>query len=63
MAFIGSFEGFQLVVSVAAFIARWKHKTDIMKVIGVCALLGRSIRLRRESGKTDAICIKFADGI
>jgi chromate transporter len=25
---------------VAAFVALWKYKLDIMKVIGACALLG-----------------------
>ena len=38
--FTGSFEWFPVIVAIAAFIALWKYKTDIMKVIGVCALLG-----------------------
>jgi chromate transporter len=38
--FTGSFEWFPVVVAIAAFIALWKYKADIMKVIGVCALLG-----------------------
>ncbi|MDP1927433.1 MAG: chromate efflux transporter [Thiobacillus sp.] len=38
--FDGSFEWFQVVVALAAFIALWKYKADIMKVIGACALLG-----------------------
>jgi chromate transporter len=38
--FAGSFEWFPVVVTVAAFVALWKYKADVMKVIGVCALLG-----------------------
>ncbi len=38
--FAGDFERFPLIVAVAAFVAPWKYQADIMKVIGVCALLG-----------------------
>ncbi|MCA1978146.1 MAG: chromate efflux transporter [Thiobacillus sp.] len=38
--FAGTFDAFPLIVSIAAFVALWKYKADIMKVIGVCALLG-----------------------
>ncbi|BAV33360.1 chromate transporter [Sulfuricaulis limicola] len=38
--FTGNFEWFPVIVAVAAFIALWKYKADIMKVIGACALLG-----------------------
>jgi chromate transporter len=38
--FAGPFDVPSLVLAVAAFLALWKFKTDIMKVIGVCALLG-----------------------
>ena len=38
--FAGTFEWFPVVVAVAAFVALWKYKADIMKVIGACALLG-----------------------
>ncbi len=38
--FGGTFDWFSVVVAIAAFVALWKYKTDIMKVIGVCALLG-----------------------
>jgi len=34
------FEWVSLLIAIAAFIALWKYKQDIMKVIGVCALLG-----------------------
>ncbi len=43
--FSGKFEWFSLVVAIAAFIALWKYKADIMKVIGVCAALGLSYAL------------------
>jgi chromate transporter len=38
--FIGPFEWLPVIVAIAAFLALWKYKADIMKVIGVCALLG-----------------------
>ena len=38
--FAGVFDWFPVIVAVASFIALWKYKADIMKVIGVCALLG-----------------------
>ncbi len=38
--FFGSFDWYPLVIAIAAFVALWKYKIDIMKVIGVCALLG-----------------------
>lgn len=38
--FSGNFEWFPVIVAVVAFIALWKYKADIMKVIGVCALVG-----------------------
>ena len=38
--FSGSFEWLPVVVAIAAFFALWKYKVDIMKVIGVCALIG-----------------------
>jgi chromate transporter len=38
--FSGSFEWFYALISLAAFIALWKYKQDIMKVIGACAVLG-----------------------
>ncbi len=40
MPFDGPFEAIPVVIAIAAFIALWKYKSDIMKVIGVCALLG-----------------------
>ena len=39
-AFAGPFEWFPVIVAVAAFVALWKYRADIMQVIGVCALLG-----------------------
>jgi len=38
--FAGRFEWFAVVVGLAAFLALWKYKADIMKVIGACAVLG-----------------------
>ncbi len=38
--FAGRFEWLPVVVAAAAFLALWKFKQDIMKVIGACALLG-----------------------
>jgi chromate transporter len=38
--FSGRFEWFAVVVGIAAFLALWKYKVDIMKVIGACAVAG-----------------------
>jgi chromate transporter len=38
--FAGSFEWFPVLVAMGAFIALWKYKVDIMRVIGGCAILG-----------------------
>ncbi len=38
--FSGTFEWLPVGVAIAAFIALWKHKADVMKVIGACALIG-----------------------
>lgn len=35
----GIFDWFPVIIAIASFVARWKYKADIMKVIGVCALL------------------------
>ena len=43
--FTGSFEWFAVIVAVAAFVALRKYRADIMKVIGVCALLGLAYSL------------------
>jgi len=43
--FAGGFEGFPVVVAIAAFVALWKYQADIMQVIGVCALLGLAYSL------------------
>jgi chromate transporter len=40
MPFGGPFEWLQMVIAIAAFIALWKYKVDIMKMIGACAALG-----------------------
>jgi chromate transporter len=38
--FSGGFEWFYALISVVAFIALWKYKQDIMKVIVACAVIG-----------------------
>ncbi|MDP1682891.1 MAG: chromate efflux transporter [Burkholderiales bacterium] len=38
--FAGTFDWFPVVIAIASFVALWKYKVDIMKVIGVCALVG-----------------------
>jgi chromate transporter len=38
--FAGSFEWLPVLIAITAFVALWKYKVDIMKVIGVCALVG-----------------------
>jgi len=43
--FAGAFEWFPVIVAIAAFVALWRYKADIMKVIGVCALLGLAYTL------------------
>lgn len=43
--FAGSFEWFPVIVAISAFVALWKYQADIMKVIGVCALLGLAYTL------------------
>jgi len=38
--FAGPFDVIPVVIAIASFVALWKYKADIMKVIGVCAMLG-----------------------
>jgi chromate transporter len=38
--FAGPFEWLPVLIAIAAFVALWKYKLDIMKVIGACAALG-----------------------
>jgi chromate transporter len=38
--FSGPFDAIPVIIAIVSFIALWKYKVDIMKVIGVCALLG-----------------------
>ena len=38
--FSGGFKGFYTLISLAAFIALWKYKQDIMRVLAACAALG-----------------------
>ena len=41
--FAAPFEWLPVIVAIAAFLAMWKYKQDIMKVIGACALLGLAL--------------------
>jgi chromate transporter len=43
--FAGVFDWFPVIIAIAAFVALWKYKADIMKVIGACALLGLAYSL------------------
>jgi chromate transporter len=43
--FAAPFDGFAVAVAVAAFVALFRYKVDIMKVIGVCALVGLAYKL------------------
>jgi len=43
--FAGPFIWLQVIVAGAAFVALWKYKIDIMKVIGACALIGLAYSL------------------
>ena len=43
--FIGVFEWLPVIVAIASFVALWKYKADIMKVIGACALIGLAYTL------------------
>jgi chromate transporter len=38
--FAGRFEWFAVIVGIAAFLAMWRYKVDVMKVIGACAAAG-----------------------
>ncbi len=41
--FGGPFDAIPMVIAIACFVALWKYKADIMKVIAVCALLGLTL--------------------
>lgn len=41
--FAAPFEWLSVIVAIAAFVALWKYKQDIMKVIGICALFGLAL--------------------
>ena len=40
LPFAGPFDAILVVIALVSFVALWKYKADIMKVIGICALLG-----------------------
>ncbi len=43
--FAGPFQPLPVVVAILSFVALWKYKADIMKVIGACAVIGLVFRL------------------
>jgi chromate transporter len=43
--FSGKFEWLPVLVALASFIALWKYKVDVMKVIAACALIGLAYTL------------------
>jgi chromate transporter len=45
--FAGGFDALATLIAAAAFVALWKYKIDIMKVIGACALLGLALSFAR----------------
>jgi len=45
--FGGPFDAIPVVIAVVSFVALWKYKADVMKVIGVCALLGLGLSFIR----------------
>jgi chromate transporter len=45
--FAAPFEWLPVAVAIVAFVALWKYKVDIMKVIGACALLGLALSFVR----------------
>jgi chromate transporter len=45
--FAAPFDALAVIIALAAFLALWKYKIDIMKVIGTCALLGLALSFVR----------------
>jgi chromate transporter len=45
--FAAPFEWLSVIIAAAAFLALWRYKIDIMKVIGACALLGLALAVLR----------------
>lgn len=45
--FARPFDAISVAIAIAAFVALWRYKVDIMKVIGVCALLGLALSFVR----------------
>jgi chromate transporter len=45
--FAGPFDVIPVIIAAVSFVALWKYKADIMKVIGVCALLGLALSFVR----------------
>jgi chromate transporter len=45
--FGGPFDVIPVVIAIACFVALWKYKADIMKVIGICAVVGLALSFVR----------------
>ena len=45
--FAGPFDAIPVIIAAVSFVALWKYKADIMKVIGVCAVLGLALSFVR----------------
>jgi chromate transporter len=45
--FAAPFEWLPVVVAIVSFVALWKYKVDVIKVIGICALLGLALSFVR----------------
>jgi chromate transporter len=45
--FAGPFDVIAVIIAIASFIALWKYKVDVMKTIGVCAVLGLALSFAR----------------
>ncbi len=43
--FAGPFDAIPILIAIASFVALWKYKADIMKVIGACAVAGLLYKL------------------
>jgi len=43
--FAGAFDAIPVIIAIASFVALWKYKADIMKVIGACAAAGLLFKL------------------
>lgn len=45
--FSGGFDGLALLIAVGSLVALWRYRIDVLRVIGICALLGLLMALAR----------------